>query len=175
MAEKYKPNSSFLHWMNLTLDDLWVFRMHLSVSAECSTQHLSLAGSELTPATGNSQLSRKWPRWPSFTLCPRDMELPPTSMTLPSFVLCLWKHPASRAPEPARQHVLAKFSFFHFYRFSPRAKGLLSLWRTASTQINFSIRGVASQHTEGYTAAPGMLLIPAKNLHGIMAETICSN
>lgn len=136
---------------------------------------LSPSGPELTQATGNSQLSSKWPRWPSFTRCPRDMELPPTSTTLPSLVLCLWKHPASRAPGPDRRSVLAKFSFFHFYRFSARAKNLLSLWRTASIQINFSIRGVASQHIEGCTAAPWMLLMPAKNLHGIMAKIICFN
>jgi len=55
-------NSSFMLWINLALDDLWVFQTRLSVPTGYFPQILCPAGAGPTPATGNSQLSSERPR-----------------------------------------------------------------------------------------------------------------
>lgn len=149
MAEKYEPNSSFIQLIDLTLDDLWIFQTHLSVSIGYFPWILCSAVTK--PATRTSQVSGKWLWWPRFSPLSQGhraaahQHCPPQPCTAPL------KAP-SWPSEPVRPCLPAKSTFFHFCGFTERAKSFLSLWRTTSFRRNFSIRATVSQHVRGCKA-----------------------
>lgn len=86
MAGKYEQNLSFIKWIDLTVDGLWIFQSPLSVStishAFCALQSVSQPQGLLRSlASGHGGHA--------FPPCPRVTELLPTSTANPSLALPL--------------------------------------------------------------------------------------
>lgn len=65
MAGNYKSNLSFIQWIYLTVDGLWIFQPPLTVSAGYFPYILCSAVTESTTRT--PQVSGKWAWWPCFS------------------------------------------------------------------------------------------------------------